>query len=684
MSNLNVTYMTQIAPGTAPAAGVAAAAGAPAADNPLGFLAALIDQMLAGGTDVIETQAGTEAGAKLGLPGLLNLAFDTKADTKVTAAPQGADLLAALTKQLDALQLQLSAGEAPAPAQLDQLKDAIASLSAAIEAPLNVPPVDADTALDPLQAIAAPVKANASLSDDQINQLLIDLGLIEPTADKPATPASVPAAKVEVNTDVAALRDHLLALSQSVAATAPDLSKKLEALADKLATVEAHAQLAAQLTPPAPQPDSDATTIAHIIRTLLGEPDRSDDAPKPDANLNAAVAASTQHADELLQVLAQLGLSTTAPSTTPPSAPVSNSETVAASAAVTATVPPPLLRLSEQLSKVSTALAATQPDLAKKLEAVASRMVSSDVDANLLGQLASAAKPGSNTGALDRLIQSLMTDKPVLAASSAPATTTQVAAAAKLDIPAPIAPTPTKSAVAEVKAAQPEPASVTADSAPAPQPRVSLAPMAREPLTHAATEPKIEAKAAVIADAVKTDTPAAANTPAQAAATAVAPQARPLPAAYQPVANPINMGQVAFEMVRQVHQGTSRFTIRLDPPELGRIDVKMHVDGTGAVHARLAVERPETLDLFQRDRQSLERALAQAGLDTNKTNLEFSLRQNHQNPFSGMLGGDQRHQHSGTGNGPRFSLNESDEIGAMPAVTLYRGIASAGGVNIVA
>jgi flagellar hook-length control protein FliK len=157
--------------------------------------------------------------------------------------------------------------------------------------------------------------------------------------------------------------------------------------------------------------------------------------------------------------------------------------------------------------------------------------------------------------------------------------------------------------------------------------------------------------------------------------------ARVLPAAYQPVANPINMGQVAFEMVRQVHQGTSRFTIRLDPPELGRVDVRMQVDPSGTVNARLTVERVETLDMFQRDQRSLERALAQAGLDTARTNLEFSLRQN---PFGNMPGGDHRqHQHSGS-SGPQFSLAATEEASPAPAVTLYRGIASAGGVNIFA
>jgi flagellar hook-length control protein FliK len=142
------------------------------------------------------------------------------------------------------------------------------------------------------------------------------------------------------------------------------------------------------------------------------------------------------------------------------------------------------------------------------------------------------------------------------------------------------------------------------------------------------------------------------------------------------------MGQVAFEMVRQAHQGTSRFTIRLDPPELGRVDVRMQVDASGTVNARLTVDRVETLDMFQRDQRSLERALAQAGLDSSRTSLEFSLRQN---PFS-MGGGNQQQQQqqTGTQSGARFSLQASEEISATPAVTLYRGVASAGGVNIFA
>ena len=49
----------------------------------------------------------------------------------------------------------------------------------------------------------------------------------------------------------------------------------------------------------------------------------------------------------------------------------------------------------------------------------------------------------------------------------------------------------------------------------------------------------------------------------------------------------------------QAQSGKSRFEIRLDPPELGRIDVQLNVDSSGNVSSRLVVERPETLDLLR-------------------------------------------------------------------------------------
>ena len=87
---------------------------------------------------------------------------------------------------------------------------------------------------------------------------------------------------------------------------------------------------------------------------------------------------------------------------------------------------------------------------------------------------------------------------------------------------------------------------------------------------------------------------------------------------------------IAIEIAARAREGSHQFDIRLDPPELGRIDVRLNVEKSGEVSTRLTVDRPETLDLLQRDARGLERALQSAGLKTEDGSLQFSLR--HQAP----------------------------------------------------
>ncbi len=73
--------------------------------------------------------------------------------------------------------------------------------------------------------------------------------------------------------------------------------------------------------------------------------------------------------------------------------------------------------------------------------------------------------------------------------------------------------------------------------------------------------------------------------------------------------------------------GSSEFQIRLDPIELGRIDVKLEIDkAKGTVATHLVVDRPDTLALLQRDAGQLQQALAQAGLDSSASGINLSLR----------------------------------------------------------
>src|SRR5438093_13769997 len=66
--------------------------------------------------------------------------------------------------------------------------------------------------------------------------------------------------------------------------------------------------------------------------------------------------------------------------------------------------------------------------------------------------------------------------------------------------------------------------------------------------------------------------------------------------------------------------------MRLDPPELGPINVRHEIDRSSQVTSRLIVDRPETLDLLRRDAAGLERALQDAGLKTGDNAMQFSLR----------------------------------------------------------
>ncbi len=86
-----------------------------------------------------------------------------------------------------------------------------------------------------------------------------------------------------------------------------------------------------------------------------------------------------------------------------------------------------------------------------------------------------------------------------------------------------------------------------------------------------------------------------------------------------------NAQAIAAQISRHVRGGENRFEIRLDPAELGKIDVKLTIGSDGQARAHLFVERPETMDFLMRDQRMLERTLQQSGLQLEDKGLEFSL-----------------------------------------------------------
>jgi len=93
---------------------------------------------------------------------------------------------------------------------------------------------------------------------------------------------------------------------------------------------------------------------------------------------------------------------------------------------------------------------------------------------------------------------------------------------------------------------------------------------------------------------------------------------------------------LAVAIASRAQAGSSQFDIRLDPPELGRIDVRLGVDRDGQVTSHVTVDRADTLQLLQNQQPQLERALEQAGLKTADNGLQFTLRDQ---SFAGQNGG---------------------------------------------
>ena len=114
-------------------------------------------------------------------------------------------------------------------------------------------------------------------------------------------------------------------------------------------------------------------------------------------------------------------------------------------------------------------------------------------------------------------------------------------------------------------------------------------------------------------DAASTQTAGPDGTPAQ--------DTTPKPSLVQPHTLPM----LAAAMMRRISNGMKEFTLRLDPPELGRVDVRLTVGTDKKVRAVISTDRPEALKDLALSARDLTRALQEAGLDLEENGLSFSM-----------------------------------------------------------
>lgn len=134
--------------------------------------------------------------------------------------------------------------------------------------------------------------------------------------------------------------------------------------------------------------------------------------------------------------------------------------------------------------------------------------------------------------------------------------------------------------------------------------------------------------------------------------------------------------EMGIQIARRVASGGDELVIRLDPAELGRINIRMSVNEQGQLRAVVAADAPSVVETIRSDISELTRALEQAGVRTDSQSFRFDRGGN------GDPGGQwqQRYQQQNSAN----RNGESSGIAMADDETAYRPLAMNGRINMMA
>ncbi len=88
--------------------------------------------------------------------------------------------------------------------------------------------------------------------------------------------------------------------------------------------------------------------------------------------------------------------------------------------------------------------------------------------------------------------------------------------------------------------------------------------------------------------------------------------------------------QVKVNITKSAVKGVDKIDISLKPEDLGQIEIRMQLSKDGKLQAHIISSRPETMEILQKDMQSLQKAFADAGFLTDENSLSFSFNDNSQ------------------------------------------------------
>jgi len=144
---------------------------------------------------------------------------------------------------------------------------------------------------------------------------------------------------------------------------------------------------------------------------------------------------------------------------------------------------------------------------------------------------------------------------------------------------------------------------------------------------------------------------------------------------------PVPVTGLAVAIAARAQAGANQFDIRLDPPELGRIDVRLDVDSNGQVTTHMTADRADTLQLLQNQQPQLEQALNQAGLKTADNGLQFTLRDQSLSGQNQWFSGQNNGSGSQTGSNAQLVIPDAD-LTPSAATQIYARAGLGSGLDI--
>jgi flagellar hook-length control protein FliK len=92
-----------------------------------------------------------------------------------------------------------------------------------------------------------------------------------------------------------------------------------------------------------------------------------------------------------------------------------------------------------------------------------------------------------------------------------------------------------------------------------------------------------------------------------------------------PTTSPTQQISAALVSVGRTADGGQHITLRLQPPELGQVEIRIDRPTDAPARVDIAVQRPETMTLLLRDQPELQRALDQAGVPADGRSITIHI-----------------------------------------------------------